>query len=86
MSKISMTVKQYHWELLNESTPQSIDEVIDVILKNRELKTKKESTNFFTPQDPNKLTLKELGINKFGLEKALDRLTKAISDKKDEMK
>ena len=58
------------WEVLSE---KGVD-VIDSLLKNRGLKTKKEQEEFFNPTNPNDLTLKELEISEVEMKKAIKRL------------
>ena len=59
------------WNILH--TKES-GKIIDILLKNRGIKNKKE---FFEPVDPQKIKLKELGINDKSVKKAIDRLKEA---------
>jgi len=51
--------------------------IIDILLKNRNLKTKKQRDEFFNDSNPHDLTPEEIGINPDQLEIALNRLKKA---------
>ncbi len=75
--------KQYSWEILNkEKDSTSLDAIIDVLLSNRGIKTKKEREDFLNPKHPKNFTVTELGIDEMEVSKALKRIKKAI--KKDE--
>lgn len=56
-------------------------ELIDVILKNRGITTGSQRKSFLNPKDPYALTAKDVGIDQRNLDKAIDRIKKAISDK-----
>src|SRR4029078_5793299 len=73
--------KQYTWNILHTEKVASLDDVIEVLLTNREIKTEQEKQEFFHPKSPDQITLKELGIDEKQLEKALNRLEKAIEGK-----
>ncbi|OGY09035.1 MAG: single-stranded-DNA-specific exonuclease RecJ [Candidatus Blackburnbacteria bacterium RIFCSPHIGHO2_01_FULL_43_15b] len=60
---------------------QSIDEIIKILLENRGIKTKEQKKEFFSPPDPNRLIPKEVGIDFLQLEKAVERIEKAIKKK-----
>jgi len=68
------------WEILSKSKKgiASIAGIVDLLLKNRKIKDQKE---FFNPTLPQKLTLKELGINKSEMGKAISRIKKALKNK-----
>jgi len=53
------------WEVLHKSpvTSHKSPEIIDILLENRGLNTKKQKDEFFNPTDPKKIELKELGIS-----------------------
>ncbi len=51
--------------------------VIDILLKNRGLITKKEQTEFLDPLNPDKITLKQIGLQSAAVAKAIKRLKKA---------
>ena len=57
------------------------DRIIEILLKNRGIKTKKEIKEFLNPLDPYKLTAKDLGINPKGATKAVNRIKRAIKKK-----
>jgi single-stranded-DNA-specific exonuclease len=62
------------WEVLHKSPITSHQSLIDVLLKNRGIKNKKE---FFNPTDPMKISLKSLEIKKTEVKIAIDRIKKA---------
>ncbi|HKB88396.1 MAG TPA: single-stranded-DNA-specific exonuclease RecJ [Patescibacteria group bacterium] len=66
------------WELLNKSKINNPDEIIDALLKNRNIKNKKE---FFNPLNPNKISLKSLGVKESEVKKAIERIKKAKRNK-----
>lgn len=48
--------------------------IVDILLKNRGIKTEKEKKEFFEPVDPMKISLKSLGIKETEVEKAIERI------------
>jgi len=73
------------WEILYKSKVKGqrskVDEVIDVLLKNRGIKTKKAKKEFLKPTPPEKITLKSLKINEANVKKAISRIKKAVKNK-----
>ena len=63
------------WQILSEKKGN----IINILLKNRGIKDKKE---FFDPKDPHKIELRGLGISKLAISKAIKRIKEA--KKKDE--
>ena len=57
------------------------EDIVDILLENRGLKTKKEREEFFNPRDPEKLALKELKISRSQVEKAIKRIKSAKNNK-----
>ncbi len=71
--------KSYQWDILNKDrTPENVDAVIDILLENRDLKTKEEKEEFFHPKHPSEISLKELNIDEKQMDKAISRIKKAI--------
>ncbi len=75
------------WEILHQSpytdhrTPTTVHRpIVDILLKNRGIKTEKEKKEFFNPTPAEKLSLKELGISQKEIGKAANRLKQAIND------
>jgi single-stranded-DNA-specific exonuclease len=64
----------------NLKSPQ-IDDIVEVLLKNRGLTNKKEIQQFLDPPKPSELTAKDVGIEEKSLAKAIARIGKAIEDK-----
>lgn len=66
------------WEILGKGNNKNI---IDTLLKNRGIKTPKGKKEFFKPTRPEKLSLKELGINSIEIKKAIKRIREAKKKK-----
>jgi single-stranded-DNA-specific exonuclease len=66
------------WEILNKLKVKSeklkVGDIVDILLKNRRIKNKKE---FFEPTDPGKIGIKELGVNDEPIKKAIKRIKQA---------
>ncbi len=62
------------WNLLHQDTPQTIDEVIKILLKNRGIEN---IDSFLNVKHPADLTLAEVGINQQQMKKAVKRIIKA---------
>lgn len=62
------------WQVLHESLVTNKNEVLNVLLENRGLKTKQEINDFISPKDPEEIKFKDLGISKASLKKVLSRL------------
>ena len=65
------------WQIINTNEKN----IVKALLKNRNLKTKKEIDNFLNPLNPKDIKIEELGISKKQLEKILKRLQKAKKNK-----
>ncbi len=72
------------WEVLSQFRIQNsefrINNLIEILLKNRNIKTKKETEEFLNP-DLDLVTPKSVGIDELQLEKALKRIEKAVKKK-----
>ena len=73
---------QRNWKILGrikKSKDQKInkEKLIDILLNNRGIKTKKQKQEFFNPIRPEKLSLRYLGINPSQVKKAIERIKKA---------
>ncbi len=72
------------WEIINNSKfkiqNSKFQELTEILLHNRDIKTKKEIKEFLNPVLEN-ITPKNVGLNKLQLTKALKRIEKAISEK-----
>ena len=66
------------WRILSKTKNK---EIINALLANRGIKTKKEMEEFLNPKKPKDLTLKDVGIDLKQLKKAADRIKKAIKKK-----
>lgn len=65
------------WQILKEFK----EDLVDILLENRGVETKKEKEVFLHPPDPSTLTPKDVGIDKASLTKAIKRIRKAIEGK-----
>lgn len=74
-------MKTYHWDILSENSPKNESEIIDTLLVNRGVKTKKEIEQFFSPQNPLDISPESVGISAKELDSAVDRIKKAIDRK-----
>lgn len=63
------------WKVFNKKQKKDI---IDILLKNRGFKTKKQQQEFLNPPSPYTLTPKSLGINPEEIDEATKRIKKAI--------
>lgn len=65
------------WEIKSK---EKTKDVIETLLKNRGLTTKKEIDEFLHPKDPSKVLPEEVDINVSQLKKAITRIKKAINN------
>src|SRR3989344_1584367 len=63
------------WEIKNKSKTADI---LEILLENRGIKTKKEKQEFLSPPHPAKIAASEIGIKKSELVKAVKRVKLAI--------
>jgi single-stranded-DNA-specific exonuclease len=72
------------WEILSEKKvkepKKSVEDIINVLLKNRGLRVKTEADEFFNPKHPNDIDIKKLGIRNAELKKAIKRIKKALKE------
>ena len=73
-----MNKQTLSWELLQKGKAKDI---ISLLLKNRGIKTLKDKKEFFFPTHPTKLSLKELGLSKTEIRKAIARINQAKKNK-----
>jgi len=66
-----------NWQIINKNNK----DIIDILLENRGLNSNKEKEIFFNPIHPKDLKLKDLGINKLEINKAIKRINKAKNQK-----
>ena len=57
------------------------EDIIDILLKNRGIKTKKQKDEFFNPTTPDKISAKSLGLSKREITKAINRVKEAKEKK-----
>ncbi len=72
-----MTNQARKWEIIDEGKIKSSAEIINSLLKNRGIRSKKAKKDFFEPADPMEITLKSLRIKEAEVKKAVERIKKA---------
>lgn len=74
-----------NWKILGKIKSKNLIEkqtkIINILFKNRGLKTTKQQAEFLNPKDPCLLTSEEVGISPIQLKKAVVRIKKAIKNK-----
>lgn len=65
------------WEILNKEIPKNEDKIISLLLKNRGIKSPKDVKEFLSPLNPEKITLKGLGVKETQIKKSIERIKKA---------
>lgn len=73
--------KNFEWQILSSKKKLELDEIVDILLTNRGLKTAKEKRDFLNPKSSYELTLKEAGLRPSQVKKALARIKRAIDNK-----
>jgi single-stranded-DNA-specific exonuclease len=73
------------WVIKGKTKKQKFTEqqILDILLENRNLKTKREKDLFLNPANPLDISLEEIGIDKKEFNKALSRLKKAKKNKEE---
>lgn len=75
---------QRKWEVLKKLKVKTqkleVEDIVNILLKNRGIKSSKEKEEFFYPRHPKDLTLKELGISKREVAKGIRRIEKALKN------
>lgn len=71
---------QVEYKFRIKNSELRIDDIIQILLDNRGIKTKKEIEEFLNPQI-SKVTLEKVKINKTQVKKSIDRIKKAIKNK-----
>lgn len=61
-----------------ENAKRKTQEIVNILLRNRGIKTEKERKEFFNPPDPKKFDAREIGINKIQLKRAVQRIKQAV--------
>ena len=76
-----MNSQSKKWEVLNKlpkgKKKITSDDVIDILLKGRDITTAEKKKEFFNPVLPEKITLRTVGLNKTAIEKGIARIKKA---------
>ena len=78
-----MNNKNLKWEVLgklkNSKTKKlGNEDIVDILLENRGIKTKKQKEEFFNPTPPEKISIKSLNIKEKELSKAIKRIKNAV--------
>ncbi len=72
-------IQEKKWEILNSiKNGKDINEVIDILLENRGIKTEKEVKEFLNPTSPEDIQLNNLAIDDKSVNKAIKRIEDAI--------
>src|SRR5688572_23538051 len=66
------------WEVLSKIQPKGKNEIIEILLENRDIKTDKEKKEFLQPTRPSEISLKSFGIKESEVKKAIARIKKAL--------
>lgn len=76
-------MKEKTWELIHTEKINKIssENIIDILLKNRNIISAKDKKEFFDPTNPMSLDAKDFGLLKKAIKKAAERIKKAIEDK-----
>lgn len=73
------------WKVLSKSREGSdgkdIEELIEILLQNRGIKTPKEREAFFEPTHPSKIKIRELGISDKSIQSVIGRIKIALENK-----
>lgn len=77
--------QSFRWEIGCDSFTgeMTVEEIINVILKNRGITTVKERQEFFTPTHPVEITLKKVGVDFAAVKIAINRIKQAIREDED---
>ena len=73
----SMKADTKHWQVLGK-TAKGREEIVRILLKNRDLDSSREIDEFFNPPNPSTFDLKSLGIDPEEIAKGIKRVKKAI--------
>src|SRR3990172_4644627 len=69
------------WEVLRKLKVKSeklkVEEIVDVLLENRGIKTNKEKEEFFNPTPPDEISVESLGLSTREINKTITRIKKA---------
>ena len=74
-------MKTFRWDILSRVEPEDQAEIVQVLLTNRQVNSKQDRDEFFSPTDPLELTPSSVGISAIQLRQATKRLVKAIKEK-----
>jgi single-stranded-DNA-specific exonuclease len=79
-----MSIQGKRWQVVG-NLPKSkkqgqVQEIVNALLKNRGIKSKKEKEEFFNPSPPEKISVKSLSLSSSEIRKAIARIKKAKKD------
>jgi single-stranded-DNA-specific exonuclease len=66
------------WDLLSKEIPSDKNEIVEILLKNRGIKTKKDKEEFFQPSNPMETRLSDISVDPKEVKKAILRIKKAM--------
>ncbi len=69
-----------NWKIRTEQVPKHLDELMTILLKNRELD---QEDDFFQPVHPSKISLTSVGLDEQQLQTALKRIKQAIKNEEE---
>lgn len=73
------------WKILGKinkpKTKVKTQDIVNVLLANRNIKSEKEKKTFYKPEHPDKLTLRSLGINTSEVKKTIKRIKQSLKNK-----
>jgi single-stranded-DNA-specific exonuclease len=69
------------WEVLYKLPRSNTKSIVDILLRNRGIKTAKEKKEFLSPKNLQKIEIKKLGISEESINKAINRIKKAKTNK-----
>lgn len=77
------SLKGKRWKFLRKKKKKNLstEKIIEILLKNRDITTKKKKEEFLNPKDPKDLSVKDVGIKKSSVKKAVKRVKKAVRQK-----
>ena len=89
-----MSNQNFKWKIVNQVKSQKFPlrqgrerqtkvktkDVVNILLENRGIKTIKQKEDFFNPEHPENLSIKDLGINVEHIKKAIRRIKEAVEN------
>lgn len=70
-----------NWKVINNKSPKTSEEAIDILLENRNLTEEAAKNEFLNPIHPDEFNLEEIGIEEKQVEKAIERIKLAKKER-----